>query len=236
MLVKAHRVHDVKETYRLLAPVLETLTRDAESFRVREIRANEDAVKSIFDEINSGNTIFKLFNERRQPLEKVPKDLFYNEADALEDKVLFAEEDMGPGLGLLAGNDMNKKLNKLETEGPDMERFIYDLDTDEELPEDVDFEHTCGDSGDSSENADDWEDGDDDDDDDDDDDYDSQNTDSEEQKPISEELEAFSDYFMKHSFSKRDPNEYMEEQFDQFVRREASRGTARKCLTIIGRD
>lgn len=219
MLFKAHRVHSHKDSYKLLGPILETLTRDAESFRVREIRANEDAVKSIFDDINSEDTVFKMFNERRQPLEKAHKDLFYKEADALEDKILFAEEDVGPGLGLLAGEDTNK-LNKLEHEGPNMERFIYDLDTDEEIPEDDDdLEHTCGDSGDSSENADDWED-----EDDEDDDLDSQNTDGGDQKPVSEELQAFLDYVARHSMSKRDPNENMEEQFDQFVRRESSRG------------
>ena len=224
MLFKAHRVRSFKESYKLCGPILETLTRDAESFRVREIRANEDSVKSIFDDIQSGDTFFKLFNEQRQPLEKVPKDLFYNEADALEDKILFAEEDVGPGLGLLAGGDTNK-LNKLEFEGPDMERFIYDLDTDEELPDEDDLEHTCGDSGDSSENADDW------DEDEDDDDFDSLNTDSEEREPMSEELEAFTDYFMRHS--NHNPNENMEEQFDQFVRRESSRGTRDKIPTAV---
>lgn len=230
MLFKAHRVHNFKESYKLCGPILETLTRDTESFRVREIRANEESVKSIFDDIHSGDTFFKLFNEQRQPLEKIPKDLFYNDADALEDKVLFAEEDVGPGLGLLARGDTNE-LNKLEFDGPNMERFVYDLDTDEELPEDDDLEHTCGDSEDPSENADDWDEYEDEED----DDFDSQNTDSEEREPISEELKAFIDYFTRHT-PKRDPDENMEEQFDQFVRRESSRGTRHKILTIIRSD
>lgn len=221
MLFKAHRVHSFKESYKLCGPILETLTRDPESFRVREIRANEDSVKSILDNIHSGDTFFKLFNEQRQPLEKEPKDLFYNEADALEDKILFAEENVGSGLGLLARGDTNK-LHKLEFEGPDMERFIYDLDTDEELPEDDDLEHTCGDSGNSSENADDW------DDEDEDDDFDSHNTDSEEREPIGEEMQAFIEYWARHS--QRNIKENVEEQFEQFVRRESSRG---KCFKIF---
>lgn len=224
MLFKAHRVHSVKDGYKLLGPILETLTRDAESLRVREIRANEDAVKSIFDEIHSGDTVFQFFNERRQPIEKLP-DLFYNEVDALEEKILFAEEEVGSGLGLLAGDHTNK-LNMLEVEGPSIERFVYDLDTDEEAPEEDDFEYTSGDSGDSS---DEWEDDEDEDEDEDDDEFDGEN--SEEKKPMSEELQAFVDYISKHSMSKRDPNANMEEQFEQFVRREASRGMPRKHST-----
>lgn len=229
MLFKAHRVHSFKESYKLCGPILETLTRDPESFRVREIRANEDSAKSIFDDIQSGDTFFKLFNEQQQPLEKIPKDLFYNEADALEDKILFAEEDVGPGLGLLAGRDTNK-LAKLEFEGPSMARFVYDLDTDEELPEDDDLEHTCGDSGDSSENGDDWDEYEDDED----DDFDSQNTDSEEREPMSEEMKAFVDYFAKHA--QRDIRKNMEEQFHQFVRRESSRGKRQMISLMIRSD
>lgn len=189
MLFKAHRIHSFKESYKLCGPILETLTRDPETFRVRGIRANEDSVKSIFDNIHSGDTFFKLFNEQRQPLEKEPKDLFYNEADALEDNILFSEENVDSGLGLLARGDTTK-LHKLEFEGPNMARFVYDLDTDEELPEDDnDLEHTCGDSGDDSENADDWDEYEDEGDED--DDFDSQNADGEERGAYGRRNEGF---------------------------------------------
>lgn len=229
MLFKAHRVHSVTETYKLLGPILETLTRDPDSLRVREIRANEATVESIYDEIKSGETEFKFFNEHREPVEKIPQDLFYTEGDALEDKILFAEEEVGPSLGLLSGGATNK-LNKLETKGPDMKRFIHDLDTDDELPDDdEDFEHACEES---SEDEDDWEaeDEEEGDDDDLDLDLDNQNADGEE-KPVSEEVKAFVAYLGRHT--KYDPNANMEEQFAQFVRREASKGMVSQCVFML---
>jgi hypothetical protein len=243
MLFKAHRIQHIRESYKLLAPILQTLTRDSDSLRVREIRANEDAVESIYDVIHHEETQFKLFNERREPIENIPKDLFYNEADAIEDKILFAEEEVGPSLGLLSGGEVNS-LNKLESTIPDMKRFVYDLDTDDELPDDeAHGEHTCGKS---SESEDDWEE----------DDFDSDSAHdgvtkekstndqvTEEQSANDEamdgkidtaEVKVFARYLKRHAKSNLDPSDNMHEQFGQFIRREACKGMCHLILSIRG--
>jgi hypothetical protein len=223
MLYKAHRIQDIRESYKLAGPILQTLTRDCDSLRVREIRANEDAVKSIYDTICDEETQFRFYNELREPVESIPKHVFYNEADALEDKILFAEEEVGPNLGLLAGEPKNS-MTTLENQGPDMMRFVYDLDTDDELPDDDDDddvedpEHSCDDC---SENSDDWEG----------DEMENSSADDDD-IPASEDVKAFAQYVMRHSESSPNPNQNVEERLDQFFRREASRGICHIMLSM----
>ncbi|MCJ1287642.1 hypothetical protein MMC26_006994 [Xylographa opegraphella] len=85
LLVKAYRSCKGPDFYNLAAPVLKTITRDKESQRVRKIKPGEDVV-GLYDEIQ-----MKERNVTRTDAQQ-PKNLFYDEADALEDQVLFPEE------------------------------------------------------------------------------------------------------------------------------------------------
>ena len=65
------------------------------------------------------------------------KRCVYNEADALEDRILFPEEFLGEMKDNLFKENPSEIVN-FERSGPnfDPRRFAYDLDTDEELSED----------------------------------------------------------------------------------------------------
>ncbi len=112
MLFKAHRFRSMRDTYNVAAPILKTLTRDRGSYRVHEIKADEEA-PSIYDDIHHEGTRFQLRGQDMQIMEKPPKFLFYTDGDALEDKVLFPEEALGEGNGFAVVAEMNKmeKLN-----------------------------------------------------------------------------------------------------------------------------
>ena len=84
MLMKALRCRCPQDLYSLAAPALKTLCKDELTKRVRDIRLGQD-VKSIYDEIYG-------------PDNKFPRNLFYNRADELEDKILFPEERLAQGL------------------------------------------------------------------------------------------------------------------------------------------
>ncbi|TID14609.1 hypothetical protein E6O75_ATG08755 [Venturia nashicola] len=53
--------------------------------------------------------------------------LFYNEADALEDMILFPDESN------LKVGEIETRISKFEREGPILSRFVNDLDVDEHL-------------------------------------------------------------------------------------------------------
>lgn len=93
---------------------------------------------SIWEEIQKGrnrmlNTKGKTLEEQMAP--DLDQSYFYGEADTLEDEVLFAEEfSTEPSNALYIGT-----VNALENfgnEGPNWERFVHDLETDEELESD----------------------------------------------------------------------------------------------------
>ena len=214
----------MSDTYNVVEPILKILTRDTDSYRVREIKPseqteNDNQVESIWDVIHHPETRFMFFNEKREVTETIPKDLFYNDVDALEDQVLFPEETPGSDNDVLAHEDMNS-LNKLEHEGFNMNRFFFDLDTDEEDPESDsdDHEHHCSEETSDGEHED-WEQ------DESDDDFESIDG-KESNEPLSEEVKAFISYFVKH----RDhpsaivDEEDMYEQYSRFLRRESSKG------------
>ncbi|MCJ1457569.1 hypothetical protein MMC28_007937 [Mycoblastus sanguinarius] len=124
--------------YRPAAPILKTITRDPITFRTRDIKPGEQ-VNSIWDEVLRGQS--RMINTEGKTLEsQLAEDLheskFYNEADAVEDAVLFPEEISKGELNALSKVSLFKGLTNpvhdLGKEGPDMHRFIEDLDTDEE--------------------------------------------------------------------------------------------------------
>jgi hypothetical protein len=107
------------------------LTTDPDSHRVRDIKPGED-VMSVYDEIHDEGTTF-IFRDNRsmEPREQPPKYLFYNEVDALEDQVLFPEEHQGD-TAKASVLEITNALRRIEDGDLPLERFIYDLDTDEE--------------------------------------------------------------------------------------------------------
>lgn len=134
-MLKARRATEPREIHLHLKPILSTLTRDKETARAREIRPNSDE-ESIYDAMTGPNTRFvfgKRFgaskpedlSERVDPA--VLWVLFYNEADAMEDVILFPDEEN------LKVGEIVTKISQFEREGPLLSRFVNDLDVDEHL-------------------------------------------------------------------------------------------------------
>jgi hypothetical protein len=92
---------------------------------------------SIYQEIHEECSFFfrdinMKSGERRSRREEAPKQLFYNEADALEDQVLFPEEAKEDPFKAPV-RELPNALQRFEHDGPSIDRFIYNLDSDEEL-------------------------------------------------------------------------------------------------------
>ncbi|MCJ1417711.1 hypothetical protein MMC32_004056 [Xylographa parallela] len=136
MLVKAYRFNKGPDFYNLAAPVLKTITRDEESQRVRKIKPDE-AIASLYDEIHDGRTKFHFGDGTRTDAEP-PKDVFYNEADALEDQILFPEELDAKQSKPLVFRAPTHRLHKFEHGGPDMHKFATGYSTSESDYTDVD--------------------------------------------------------------------------------------------------
>ena len=97
------------------------------TYRVRRIRPGENVV-SLDEEIHSENTRF-VFLSTRTGKEESPKMLFYNEADMLEDQVLFPEElTEDPSKAMY--RELRGGMSKLEMEGFDFGKFVHDVDSD----------------------------------------------------------------------------------------------------------
>ncbi|MCJ1393917.1 hypothetical protein MMC18_006793 [Xylographa bjoerkii] len=120
-LVKAYRFCKGPDFYNLAAPVLKTITRDRDSQRVRKFKA-EESVLSLYDEIHDERTSF-VFGDIARTDAQPPKNLFYNEADALEDRILFPEEFDIQQSKALVFREPTHRLHKFEHEGPDMHKF-----------------------------------------------------------------------------------------------------------------
>lgn len=134
-MLKARRATEPKEMYLHLKPILSTLTRDKETGRARDIRPNSDE-NSIYDDMTGPTTRFVFgkgfgaskpedLSEHIDPA--VSWALFYNEADAMEDVILFPDEEN------LKVGEIVTRISQFEREGPLFSRFINDLDVDEHL-------------------------------------------------------------------------------------------------------
>ena len=121
----------MKDMYKQAVPLLKTLARDPVTFRTRDMKEGEE---SLWDTIQHGQSYYVDANTGTIA-EDQHQDLFYNEADALEDCILFPDE----GNALFKPN--SNALAKLEGQMPNMLRFIQDLDIDEETdPSDAEEE------------------------------------------------------------------------------------------------
>ena len=106
---------------------MKTLSRDPVTFRTRDTKGGEE---TLWDMVQRGRSQF-IDLERRTIAEDQHDELFYNEADALEDRILFPQEhtEKNP---LFKPSQGSNAVNKLENSLPNFWRFINDLDSDEE--------------------------------------------------------------------------------------------------------
>lgn len=125
-MIKAKRFPTMHSLYEPMEPILRSLTREVGTQRTRDIRPGEQA-RSIWDDIQSSSMIFLDPHAEDGRAPDVGADICYQEADALEDSVLFPE---GQGKALF-----KSKLNavdKFVKTFPDWDRFINDFSTTDE--------------------------------------------------------------------------------------------------------
>lgn len=259
MLFKAHRFCTGADLYNPAAHILKTLTRDKETHRVRELKSGDDTVTSIYDDIHHEGTSFfygklETLNShevKRAPGQStIPRRLFYTEADALEDEILFPEENSSDGQPVLAV----EKLRRWEEEGFSMMKFVegWWTDSDEDSSEDNGEDEGESEDEDESEGENDGED---------EDEEDEKNQNSENKKDynytdkiVGEILEQALDKKdgtldplatlpgalkelvdkLVPGFEKREKEEpNMEEEFMEFLDREKARGTFTHLMAFV---
>lgn len=152
MLIKAHRFCSGADFYGPAAHVLKTITREEASNRVRDIGPGE-GVESIWDQIQGPRAKFVISGDNDELQPGPPKHLLYNESDALEDAVLFPEESRTAENAMIQHQSM-QAMHAFEHEGLSIEKFIFDLDTDEEVDGETEDQHDGG-GRDDSDSADD---------------------------------------------------------------------------------
>lgn len=138
MLHKAHQVKKPLDRWAIEAPILKTLTVDSGSHRVRNIRKDE-AVDSIWDSMSSDEATFVWRNSDGHEVHEMPKFLIYNEADALEDAILFPNDadtafNSGPYQSV---DNVVSAFESGRAKDEIIAKFAFDLDTDEEPPEEL---------------------------------------------------------------------------------------------------
>lgn len=122
------------------APILKTLTIDNDTGRVRDIRPDENA-KSMWDEMGKNITDYRWQSSNGQFFEDIPRSLLYTEADALEESILFPENTLD-GKVSKRFNTVENDLTKFEDgrlQKKMLARFVGDLDTDDEVPSDIEL-------------------------------------------------------------------------------------------------
>jgi hypothetical protein len=139
MLAKAHRFVELREYYKLASPILKTLTRDKATMRARTIKPGEKAM-SIWDEIIDPRSTIRAYKQNQQEVKiaETVKYHIYNQADVLEDEILFPEE-MSENRKNELFKENPSSIVKFERGGPqtDIRRFAYDLDSEDDI-EDMD--------------------------------------------------------------------------------------------------
>ncbi|KAK0637426.1 hypothetical protein B0T17DRAFT_588285 [Bombardia bombarda] len=98
MLMRAHRIKGNRGKFQAMKHIMETLTREKDTMRVRQIKPNED-VQSLYDELAGPKAEFFVRTNRGKIIctsEDNPSIAgsysYYNETDAAEDAILFEEE------------------------------------------------------------------------------------------------------------------------------------------------
>jgi hypothetical protein len=126
--------------------VLKTLYRDRTTWRIRDLKPRDD-VDSLYDELCAPTTRFVFAKTElanfmaRAPIDAatLPRQLWYNEADALEDQILFPEEFTANGIDPLKVGKL-EPLPKWEEEGFSFKKFVENqvYGSDSEFTDDSD--------------------------------------------------------------------------------------------------
>lgn len=95
--------------YDATAPILKTITQDSNTHQACQMSPGEEA-ESTFDIIYSEAAAFRLTSPGEGSREPPPRELFYNDIDKFEHRVLFPE-DFGE-VGNPSGDDVFGKRNK----------------------------------------------------------------------------------------------------------------------------
>lgn len=97
---EAHRIRGNRDKYKHMKPVMETLTREPDTMRVRQIQPGEN-VKSLYDELAGPDAQFYVrtnLGKMIRTCQDVPPGCspyeYYNDTDAAEDAILFEEEQL----------------------------------------------------------------------------------------------------------------------------------------------
>ncbi|KAI0508636.1 hypothetical protein F5B22DRAFT_619770 [Xylaria bambusicola] len=132
-LRKAWRIAKPNDIYNHQEHFLRTLTRNEKTQRVRLIKPEEQA-KSLWDDVRNPNNIFVLTDLSSQSTKtfqgdntgKVAPHIFYNEADAEEDTVLFPDELLAPNPNM-PFKEVSNPITRLEEGAGDMNRYLTKL-------------------------------------------------------------------------------------------------------------
>lgn len=145
MLMKAHRFQTGLEVFRPTEYIRKTIYSEGVPPRTKDIPpGQEDHFVSVWGQLTSSETKMKLWDieldgdKSHDRADQAPPEWKYTDADRLEDAVLFpwdkpslSSESADPTAetepGLTHGETHNRNM------APDIARFVYDLDTDEEL-------------------------------------------------------------------------------------------------------
>ncbi|KAL9586659.1 MAG: hypothetical protein Q9203_003783 [Teloschistes exilis] len=146
-LLRAHRCCEMRVVFNAERPILETLTREMSTMRVRDINSGEKA-DSVCDDIMRSHCVPLNLEKQCISDESWGKGYFYRAADAAEDSVLFPDESLSETTGYVyKGGD--SAIDDYLRRGPDWDRFIMDLETDEDLSESHDSDRENGSSSES---------------------------------------------------------------------------------------
>lgn len=136
------RVHDLKGMFSQARPILETITRDPSTERVRSIKPDEK-VQSMWDDLDQTARMWQWTPEHGATEEDFEPR--YTEADELEDALLFPLEATGDMADNLFRNNPSA-MEMFEKQSIDVRKFAEDLDTDDEFfGSDEDFDSTMDD-------------------------------------------------------------------------------------------
>ncbi|KAH7142034.1 hypothetical protein EDB81DRAFT_948268 [Dactylonectria macrodidyma] len=121
-LRNAWRITQPRDVYAHMKPLLQTLTRESDTMRTRQIKPGE-VVKSLWETVTDERNEFRLFDIKdRNVMDRSHSDLsqspymFYNEANAAEDEVLFPDE--------LASSDANVPFREIRNGISRIERSL----------------------------------------------------------------------------------------------------------------
>jgi hypothetical protein len=137
-LARALRVRDLKDMFSATRHILQTVARDPNTEHVRSIKPDEK-VESMWDSLGKTSKAFVRDPAGGEMVEAFAQSYFYTEADKLEDALLFPQEANGDMVDNLFRNDPSA-MEIFEKGTIDIRKFADDLDTDEELMGEEDYE------------------------------------------------------------------------------------------------